>query len=312
MSDFQDIMDAPAQEAMEALLWPWTYRLLNKWRTTGLNEEEGRQLIFAWRQKTVTTSHSRQSKRELRFRQRGNMRGLTYPAMLFQKDVKTIKRWCEKGLFPGATKTKGGHWRIPAQAVEQVRKTHPDGFGRRPKKLFGTKIWKEFKVEAPRFFGKLLPRTIEFEAALRDMSQRQFLQAPESPSSKAIDLLASAVKRGRDDYVSFCNLARRLKRENPSGHLNYQLLADALKIVPSTLYRRYTQKGVSSAIKAALVELKPTKTEIEDQASSIYNSNEQSNDDSEAIAEEFGKFVVSDEDARSPFIHVHDPKDQKA
>jgi len=57
--------------------------------------------------------------------------------------------------------------------------------------------------------------------------------------------------------------------------------------------------------------LTPTKTEIKNRASSIFKSNGKSNDDSEAISEEFGKIIVSDEDAQLPFIHSHDPKAQK-
>lgn len=38
----------------------------------------------------------------------------------------TIRRWCEKGKFSGATKTKGGHWRIPRKyfkiTPEQARR----------------------------------------------------------------------------------------------------------------------------------------------------------------------------------------------
>ncbi|MCG1023851.1 helix-turn-helix domain-containing protein [Sutcliffiella horikoshii] len=38
----------------------------------------------------------------------------------------TIRRWCEKGKFPGAFKTDGGHWRIPQKffkmTLQEARK----------------------------------------------------------------------------------------------------------------------------------------------------------------------------------------------
>lgn len=33
----------------------------------------------------------------------------------------TVKNWMENGMFPGAYKTRGGHWRFPRSEVERVR-----------------------------------------------------------------------------------------------------------------------------------------------------------------------------------------------
>ena len=311
MSDFQNIIDAPNQKVLEQRLWPWTYRLLEKWKTVGLSEEEGRQLLLLWRNEVVITSEIRQSNREHRFKRRGNAKGLQLAAIKFEKDIKTIKRWCEKGFFPDAYKTKGGHWRIPANVVESVSRIRPNGFGRRPKSLFGTKVWKEFKKDAPEFFGKHMTRVLEFEAALRDMSQSEFLQAPVPPSSRAIDLLATAVNRKTDNFASLCNLARRLQRESPTRRLNYKLLADAMNIVPSTLYRRYKREGVREAIRSASLDLRPDGIIRKNRELESKTIGQEINDDPEAIAEKFQNIVVSDEDAKSPFIHVHEPQNQK-
>ena len=33
----------------------------------------------------------------------------------------TVKNWLESGMFPGAYRTKGGHWRFPKEEVEKAR-----------------------------------------------------------------------------------------------------------------------------------------------------------------------------------------------
>ena len=33
----------------------------------------------------------------------------------------TVKNWLESGMFPGAYRTKGGHWRFPKKEVEEAR-----------------------------------------------------------------------------------------------------------------------------------------------------------------------------------------------
>lgn len=32
---------------------------------------------------------------------------------------KTVTRWCASGVFPGAIRTEGGHWRIPRADLER-------------------------------------------------------------------------------------------------------------------------------------------------------------------------------------------------
>jgi excisionase family DNA binding protein len=35
--------------------------------------------------------------------------------------TRTILMWLQRGRFPGAIRTPGGHWRVPAETLERVR-----------------------------------------------------------------------------------------------------------------------------------------------------------------------------------------------
>lgn len=39
---------------------------------------------------------------------------------------KTVNRWCESGEIRGATRTAGGHWRIPRTEVERRKAPAPE------------------------------------------------------------------------------------------------------------------------------------------------------------------------------------------
>ena len=54
---------------------------------------------------------------------------LSKASKIFSKDQRTIRRWCEKGLVPGAYRTKGGHWRIRAKNYHFI-KPRINGFAR--------------------------------------------------------------------------------------------------------------------------------------------------------------------------------------
>jgi len=70
---------------------------------------------------------------------------LRLAALHFQKDVRTIRRWCARGVFPTAKRTAGGHWRIP---FEDICKAHPPADSRSPKTSLGLRGRKRF-LRAP-------------------------------------------------------------------------------------------------------------------------------------------------------------------
>lgn len=45
---------------------------------------------------------------------------LTKIAPFIEKDARTLRRWCEAGLVPGAFQSAGGHWRISGKSLQDV------------------------------------------------------------------------------------------------------------------------------------------------------------------------------------------------
>lgn len=45
---------------------------------------------------------------------------LTKIAPFIEKDARTLRRWCEAGLVPGAYRSAGGHWRISGKTLQEV------------------------------------------------------------------------------------------------------------------------------------------------------------------------------------------------
>jgi hypothetical protein len=236
MSDFAELLKSPNEAVFQERLGAWTWRLLRKWRSLGLNELEACQLLWVWRRKLVTPSYLRKARLERRFENSGGRHhSLHLAAVLFGKDVRTIRRWCQQGLFPGATLTPGGHWKIPPKVIEAVRKSYPEGFGRRHRRVFGTRVWKEFEKDMMKVFGEGLLESVEMESALRDQSQSEFVEAPPTIKTKTLLQLRRVVATGQSNYLKLRNLARRLYLENPDRRIDYKLLASALRIHPSTL-----------------------------------------------------------------------------
>lgn len=45
---------------------------------------------------------------------------LSKVAPFIEKDARTLRRWCEAGLVPGAYRSEGGHWRISGESLQDV------------------------------------------------------------------------------------------------------------------------------------------------------------------------------------------------
>ena len=66
---------------------------------------------------------------------------LRLAALHFHKDVRTIRRWCAAGVFPTATRSQGGHRRIPFDDLCKVR---TPANSRLPKTTLGLRARKSF------------------------------------------------------------------------------------------------------------------------------------------------------------------------
>lgn len=309
MSDFEELLKSPTEAIFQERLGAWTWQLLRKWRSPGLNELEACQLLWVWRRKLVTPSCLRKARLERRFENSGGRHdSLHLAAVLFGKDVRTIRRWCQQGLFPGATLTRGGHWKIPPKVIEAVRRAHPKGVGRRPRRVFGTRVWKEFEKDMMRVFGEGLLEAVEMEAAFRDQSQSAFLKSAPAIGTKTLLKLKKAVATGQADYLTLRNLARRLYLESPDRRIDQRLLAAAFGIHLSTLYRRYSQKQIAAAINAAKRPLGKRRADLRTIAKHARASVDQ--EDKAEIKEMFSDIVV-DRDTPSPFLFQPDLEDSE-
>ena len=263
MSDFEELLNARTQEEIGAKLEPWTRSVLRKWRTQGLTEIEAWQLLGVYGQVSAPAQAIRQKRLNEMFGENGNPHGLLPAALFYGKDPRTIREWCKKGYFPGAYRSKGGHWRIPFKMVHRAEERLPDGFVRKPKTIFGTKVWKEFKADAQHIFGRILGQAFETEAAFQDMSEGEFALARKTkgsglaPSEGTLDVLERAsaydkpLETGKThalDYARLAALAHRLYLNNPEANLNYASLASGLKISVATLYRRFKAREIRTAL----------------------------------------------------------------
>ncbi len=123
---------------------------------------------------------------------------------------------------------------------------------------------------------------------------------------EALEKLKRVVDASQADYARLRYLVRRLQKEDPKRRVNFKLIADTLRINPSTLYRRYGKENIRSAIKAGHKPLKERQDELKQQ-SGMAEPTEQDKDAKE-IAEMFNDFVVAP-DTPSPFLKKRDLSD---
>jgi hypothetical protein len=147
------------------------------------------------------------------------------------------------------------------------------------------------------------------EAALQDRSQSEFMTAPAPFSREALDKFKILLDTGQTGYADLRNLARRLLKEDPNRRLNYKLLADALRIHPSTLYRRYGMKHVRSAIKGAKKSLKQWEAELKE--AKAHGDLTDAEKDELEIHAKFDDIQV-DKDTPSPYIPQVEPHENEA
>lgn len=174
---------------------------------------------------------------------------LKWAALVWEKDQRTIRRWCEKKVFKHAYRTKGGHWRIPYLQVREVDMNRLVKCHRHHKSILRSK--------AARYFAGVIDhlRLIVGESLLLDEIAAQIAGSTAKDhggqkkrvSDDALVLCASRLKEIRIE-------ARARKRNLDAGSVTASTLAEALGVSRATLYRTYGKKQIRAAIQKASVK----------------------------------------------------------
>jgi excisionase family DNA binding protein len=176
-------------------------------------------------------------------------------ALQLGKSERTVRRWCDRGLIPGAYRTKGGHWRIPKEAIrryDEIAKS-AESFSR----TAWEKRWASGygRTESERRIG--WPLSLRVSAALKDLTYadiatlgpeddrfREFFTEPGEPYiSKGEEMVAEL---GRENIHFLIHVATRelLAKGRAVTASN---LAKELGISRSHLYRRFSKKQLAAA-----------------------------------------------------------------
>src|SRR5262245_58806400 len=110
-------------------------KLLLKTILGAIREDEAQLLLLATGLRAPATVEQRMNRIEDRMVEDGSLK---FAALYYQKDPRTIRRWCEKGFFSSASRTPGKHWRIPFNKIEEAEVTMGKRDRRKIKTIFGT------------------------------------------------------------------------------------------------------------------------------------------------------------------------------
>ena len=253
----------------EAGVWEHVRPILNKWtQRRTLTEEDAYTLLNCFEDLVTPSSRPVPVPAGLRAesiartgtRSRGSLSTL---ALLLnqhyhvQKDLRTLRRWCEQGIIPGAQKTKhGGHWRVdwvrwsPKQHRELAERI--GGHARMPRNLMRSRRWKDFERKMKPVWAEYIPLLIELDAELRGsgpvdiQKQRQ----PE-PTDAALRKLVTVFQRGHHAAMRQLRFRLEARRLVLSGKkLTIAALASRVGISRRTMFRRYG-KQAKNALSAA-------------------------------------------------------------
>jgi hypothetical protein len=179
-----------------------------------------------------------------------------------EKELRTLRRWCEDGVIPRARKTKGkgGHWRVDwSHWTSEERTTlaeHIGAHARLPKSILQSRRWKNFEKKMKPVWAEYIPLLLELDAALRDPFAENFYKKTLSePSDEAMRILIKLHQGASQDgmrHLKFRLKARQLfLSEKP---LTFEALAKRVGISRRTLFKRYRQQ-VRDALKSAATPL---------------------------------------------------------
>jgi hypothetical protein len=181
------------------------------------------------------------------------------------KNQRSIRRWCELGIIPGAYRSKGGHWRVrrfklreQLKVIERVKKFARvrSSLPKNNQILFDKEAWqwladggweKLTKANALLLSAYGLDHQTSLTEKLPNDLRRLLC---DTPIHKAISQkMFSAAQLGQADLHK---AARLILSRSPSGNaLSAKALARELKMSRATLYRKFLAKDIQAALESS-------------------------------------------------------------
>jgi len=170
-------------------------------------------------------------------------KSLQWLAQLLGKDARTVRRYCELGLVPGAWRTTGGHWRVRrgTKTVKQVRRAI-EAFARRSKTAWERKAEKGRRRTERTAKAVHVAYTFARTAGL--YTDKEFARNAAIPE-KAKKAGSEPLQR-RTLLFTAAQVLRQTDSRIPAGKL-----ASLLGVSRATLFRRYSAKEIKEARLAA-------------------------------------------------------------
>jgi len=262
----------------EAGIWELVRPILNKWpQGIPLTEDDAQTLLECFedvgkpdhrpapptmadrdkRVKRVATTHPRSSE------------NLTVLALALRKyfaldkDLRTLRRWCEQGIIPGARKTKrSGHWRVTwtEWTPQQMRALaeRVGGHARMPKTLLRSRRWKNFEKKMRPVWTEYITLLFDLDAELRGAASAEPKnRQPPQPTDEAMRLLVALYQGGNQAAMRHLKFRLEARRLYLAGKkLTFQALANRVGISRRTMFKRYQQQA-NHAISSAATLLTP-------------------------------------------------------
>jgi transposase len=186
------------------------------------------------------------------------------------KSLRTVRRWCELGLIPGAYRKRGGgHWRVRRFRIQEALEVEKrvKGFSRRRSPVpmpFSEDTQRMIREEMQWQSNggrKKLNEATDLLLAMHGFSKETLAKEKKTAEQKRIlddtplsMALAPRIWRAAEERHSILHVAatKILARSHTGKGLNARALAKELKVSRMTLYRKFGKDRIRSTINLTL------------------------------------------------------------